>query len=67
MPGPGHGDGILAGNQRLDVVSNQTARELDGVLVVIPGALRSVTGLRVAIVDVVGGDELVESLGCPSL
>src|SRR5580693_1508523 len=28
MPGPGHGNGVLAGNQRLDVVSNHTTREL---------------------------------------
>ena len=54
MPGPGHGDGVLAGDQHLDLISNQTTREFDGVLVVVPGALWSVTGLRVPKVDVVG-------------
>jgi hypothetical protein len=41
MAGPGHGDGVVTLNQRVDVVSNQTTRDLDGMLVVVSSALRS--------------------------
>src|SRR5215469_2075762 len=62
MPGPGCGDRVVAGDHRIDVVRHHTTREPDGVLVVIAGSLRSVTRWRVAVVDVVRCDDLIEPL-----
>jgi hypothetical protein len=53
MPRPGDGHGVVAHHQRIDVVGNDTARDLDRVLVVVARTLRSVTGRCVAVVDVV--------------
>jgi hypothetical protein len=60
VPGPGHSDGVVAGDQRIDVVRDHTARDLDRVLVVVARTLRSVTGRRVAIVNVIRRYDLVE-------
>src|SRR5262249_28478662 len=65
MSGPGRGDRVVAGYQRIDVVRHHTTCEPDGVLVVIAGALRSVTGRRVAVVEVVRCDDLIELLRVP--
>ena len=40
MAGPNYGNGVVAGHQGVDVVTNQPTRDLDGVLVVVAGALR---------------------------
>src|SRR5215469_11014405 len=53
MRGPGRGDRVVTGDQRIDVERRHTTRDLDGVFVVVAGALRSVTGRRVAVVDIV--------------
>jgi hypothetical protein len=59
---PGGGDRVLVGNQGVDVVSDHAPGEVDGMLVIVPGTLRPPTGRRVAVVDVVGRDDLVESI-----
>jgi hypothetical protein len=53
MANPHHGDGVIASNQRLNVVMNQTTRDLDGVLVVVASSLRPVTGRVMAVIDVI--------------
>src|SRR6266550_8523477 len=60
--GPDGRDHLRVGDQRVDRVADHRAGLLDRVLVVVPRSAGTAPGRRVAIVEIVGRDDLVEIL-----
>src|SRR5712675_2040899 len=60
--GPGGRHHLRVGDQRVDRVADHRACLLDRVLVVVPRSAGAAPGRRVAIVEIVGRDDLVEIL-----
>src|SRR5690349_19139330 len=60
--GPGGRHYVAVGDQRVDRVVDHRAGLLDRVLVIVTRSARATPGRRVAIVEIVGRDDLVEIL-----
>src|SRR5258705_7826984 len=60
--GPGGRHHLRVGDQRVDRVADHRAGLLDRVLVVVPRAAGTAPGRRVAVLEIVGRDDLVEIL-----